>query len=333
MEILRVDPSGEAALRSWYEAYHAGAVAGREAPSNSLGPQDLAVILRTWHGYRSEAYAAYAGGRVVGGALVMMPLLDNPQHMDFDVNVPPAERRRGVGTALFGHVLDVARAQGRTRLLSELIEPYQGKGPAEGKRFAERRGFRCVHREVHQILDLPLSAATAGALSHEVAERQRDYQLRTWSGPCPEELIDGYVALRARFIGEVPLGEMDYQPEHWDTERVRAEERRDAEQKRIVYTTVAIAPDGELVGHTVLKLPERGPDRVNQGHTMVLPGHRGQRLGLGLKLTNLRALLAAYPDCRVVHTWNANDNGPMVALNDRMGFRAVEQMGAYQRDL
>ncbi|MGH3728522.1 MAG: GNAT family N-acetyltransferase [Micromonosporaceae bacterium] len=332
MEIVTVDPYDEPALRSWYEAYHGGAVADRQSPTVWTLPE-LTVVLRRSYEYRTEAYAALDGDRVVGGASAMMPLLDNPRLLEFEINVPPAERRRGVGTALFAHVLDVARAEGRTSLLVEVVEPYQGTGPVEGRPFAERRGFRCVNREVHRTLDLPPDPAVWDALDRHAAERRGGYRLRTWSGACPDDLAAGYVTLRARFIGEVPLGDMDYEPERWDEDRLRSEERKDVDQRRTTYTTVAVAPDGELVGHTVLKVPGHDPGVVFQADTLVLPEHRGHRLGLALKAGNLRTMLAGQPDRRTVHTWNASDNGPMVAVNEAMGFQPVEQMGEYQRSL
>ena len=80
-------------------------------------------------------------------------------------------------------------------------------------------------------------------------------------------------------------------------------------------------------------VPGRDPGKVFQDDTLVLPRHRGHRLGLALKVANLRAVQRAHPDRRVLHTWNAEENGPMVAVNNAMGFRPVERLGEYQRDL
>ena len=228
------------------------------------------------------------------------------------------------------YLLSICRA-GRDSLLIEVVEPYRGKGLTEGVRFAEQRGFTCGSRDVHQLLDLPVDAGRLDELARRADPGE--YRIWTWAGGCPDDLIPGYVALRSRFMSEIPKGAIEYDPEVWDESRLRAEETKWHAQQRTWFTSVAIAPSGEVVGHTLMVLPGHDPEPVYQGDTMVLPEHRGHRLGLALKVANLRAMQAAQPGRRVVHTWNAEDNGPMVAVNQAMGFRSVEQMGVYQRNL
>jgi GNAT superfamily N-acetyltransferase len=215
--------------------------------------------------------------------------------------------------------------------MTEVVEPYQEKGTADGVRFAQKRGFTCRSRDVHQVLDLPVDAGRLDELARHA--EPGDYRLRTWSGPCPDDLVPGYVSLRSRFMSEIPMGDMEYEPEVWNPDRLRAEEEKWQAQSRTWFTTVAVAPNGDLVGHTILVLPGHDPEPAYQGDTMVLPEHRGHRLGLALKVANLRTMTAAQPRRRAVHTWNAEENGPMVAVNDAMGFRRVELTGVYQRDL
>jgi GNAT superfamily N-acetyltransferase len=72
------------------------------------------------------------------------------------------------------------------------------------------------------------------------------------------------------------------------------------------------------------------PGRAYQWDTLVLPEHRGHRLGLALKVANLARMQAGHPDRTELHTFNAEDNPPMAAVNDALGFRAVERMGEWQ---
>ena len=57
--------------------------------------------------------------------------------------------------------------------------------------------------------------------------------------------------------------------------------------------------------------------------TVVQPEHRGHRLGLAVKLANLDALARQAPGVRLIVTGNAAVNGPMIAVNDMMGFEVA----------
>ncbi|GMA20238.1 hypothetical protein [Arsenicicoccus piscis] len=90
--------------------------------------------------------------------------------------------------------------------------------------------------------------------------------------------------------------------------------------------TVALDAHGEPVALNQLKVRADPDAPVMQRGTYVHRAHRGHRLGLGVKLTGLAALAEQAPQTRVVRTWNAIDNAPMLAVNDRLGFVPLEDM-------
>ena len=55
--------------------------------------------------------------------------------------------------------------------------------------------------------------------------------------------------------------------------------------------------------------------------------------GMATKLANLRAFTADFPDVRKVHSWNAEENAQMVAINDALGFKPVEYVAEMQLKL
>ena len=64
------------------------------------------------------------------------------------------------------------------------------------------------------------------------------------------------------------------------------------------------------------------------------PAHREQPArGLALKGHNLRHLQETRPDIGEIRTWNAEVNTHMVAVNEVLGFRAVERLGEFQKHL
>jgi mycothiol synthase len=82
-------------------------------------------------------------------------------------------------------------------------------------------------------------------------------------------------------------------------------------------------PSGELVGFTEIFLNAHRPWLAEQDNTGVDPIHRDKGLGRWIKAVNARRLLDQHPEVRIVETWNADVNAPMLAINDAMGFRCA----------
>lgn len=57
----------------------------------------------------------------------------------------------------------------------------------------------------------------------------------------------------------------------------------------------------------------------------------GRRLGLAVKVANLRLLQHERADIRVVTTYNAEVNTHMVGVNERVGFVPVARLGEFQK--
>jgi hypothetical protein len=74
-------------------------------------------------------------------------------------------------------------------------------------------------------------------------------------------------------------------------------------------------------------------DQVNafQSGTLVAPAHRGHRLGLALKVLNHLELQRSRTEPRVLHTWNAEQNTAMNAVNAALGYQPVELTEEWQR--
>jgi hypothetical protein len=69
---------------------------------------------------------------------------------------------------------------------------------------------------------------------------------------------------------------------------------------------------------------------ASQWGTIVEREHRGHRLGMLVKVENLRNLRRHFPETETITTWNAAENRHMIAVNEELGFRAVERYQAWQ---
>ena len=103
-----------------------------------------------------------------------------------------------------------------------------------------------------------------------------------------------------------------------------------AKQGRTKFTTVALVRRGEVAAFTDLTTVHE-TTRVYQWGTLVRRAHRGHRLGLAVKIANLRRSSAS-ADVRRLVTWNAEVNDHMIGINHRMGFRApLARLGTSRR--
>lgn len=287
------------------------AAAEREFPT--LMPADEAYTLLTTppDDYR---FTCLRTTDYTGAAWITWPQAENQQLVVVELAVLPEHRRQGLGSTLLEAVKAQAVEQHRTALLGETFTPYgEARGP--GAAFASASGFSSQYAALHQVRDFP------GDL--EVPQHP-GYELLSWTDACPEHLIDRYCELLGLVDEEVPLDDLEMQPKRWTPERLRAREEHRRTQRHFGSTTVAIAPDGVLAGYTELTGKPEQPGQLNQHDTLVRPEHRGHGLGRALKMANLHELHERHKGPATIHTWNAEANHPMIAVNDQLGFRPVE---------
>jgi GNAT superfamily N-acetyltransferase len=330
VDIRPLDVTDDVLMRAFWEASREGAVYDR--PFATFGTyDDSAFQLRESSPTRDLiAFVATDGDEVLGGATLSCPLLDNQQMAHGELMVRPRFRSRGAGTALLDALVDLMRERSRSTLMVEAVKPLD-EPTSPGWEFLQHRGFTTGILDLHRVLELPVAAERLDELATEAAAHSSDYRLVTWQGATPDEWVQGVCELEAAFNDEAPSGDLELEPEVWNEERLRAKEARLDALGRTETTTVAVAPNGDVVGLTEMMVTENGLGPVFQSGTLVVGAHRGHRLGIAIKVANLRLFQESFPGERVVHSWNAEENGPMVQINDALGFRPVEHVAEMQR--
>lgn len=327
VDLRDVDKQDESTLHRWWEIYRD---AQSDRPVDYTIPWDVARVAlpTTRDDFHVELFAAYDGELMVGAGLVNLPMSDNPHLAYLDVYVDWAQRRRGVGTLLLAEVERRAGVAGRMTTLVDVFTLPGGTSP--GSAFAEARGYSLGNREGVKAIYLAESEKRWAELEGDAAAALGDYRVLEWDTVVPEEYAVGYCAMLGGFIAMVPTGELEIMDGDWTIERLRASEQhaRDIDQRKIL--AVAVAPDGTLAGCTDLRVNLANTATAYIGMTMVMPEHRGHRLGLAMKLATHRTLRAEYPECELVVTSNADVNEQMNAINQALGYRVVEQLLEYQ---
>lgn len=310
MDIRELDVTDPAARRAWFDVQDASARADR--PHALLEAFDAFEVSATPPATYVDRVRLEAreGDRLVGVAGLELPLTENRDVGWVEVNVLPGHRRQGTGRALWRAVADRARAAGRIRVGGEVSVDLAVTGGALG--FATAMGAEEKHREDHLIAELPVPAAPVDPA----------YGLVTWRGRCPDEHRAAYLAMRNQMNTDVPTGELDLDATVLDDVRLAVSEERLARSYDVRVAAALRRADGTFGGYSLMFVPN-GADHGWQDDTLVMPEHRGHRLGAALKAANYAAL----PEhIRLVHTWTAPDNTAMCHTNTAMGFRVVERM-------
>ena len=330
IELRAFEATDEATLRAWWEVGRAASV---ERPFDAWpGWEAVRTKLATPRSDgRAVLTAAGLGGRVVGASSLWFFDLDNTHLVQVETWVHPDARRRGVGAALLGAAEDRARAERRSPVVATAYAPVGGESP--GSRFAAARGYAVASREETKLVDLRRAPAGWTRLDAEVAAALGDHRVVVAEGAVPEEHLDDFCVLLSAFLGEVPTGDLDLTEARWTRERVRETEDRFRRERVLNVYGLAVAPDGHLCGFSDLRVRRDDPRRAEVGGTLVMPGHRGHRLGLAMKLATHRRLVERFPGCEWVETGNAGVNAAMNAVNEQLGYRVVEQALDLQKRL
>jgi GNAT superfamily N-acetyltransferase len=335
MQIAEIDVYDDAQVKAFWSTAKEGDEFERPHAVYWSLPAALVAYRTPSTSFERHPFAASEDGEVVGTNQVMLPQRDNTHLAFMGPIVKPSHHRRGIGAALLEHGLEYVRSRGRDTVLVEVNRPMTESGPGECAAHAMlvKRGFSDANLELHRVLDLPLAAERLDALDAETGRRRGPYTIVRIDGTVPDELMVGYCHLQEAFNSEAPIGDIEIEPEVWDAARVREREdllRRSGRHER---AAAALAPDGTMVALTEMATTEHQPEVGWQSGTLVLREHRGHGLGLAIKVANLRAFQAEFPKVRAIHSWNAESNGPMVAINDRLGFRPVEYLVEMQLKL
>ncbi len=284
-------------------------------------------------GAERHTFLAYRGDEAVGLVQADLPVYDNLDKVFLDVLVLKQHRLQGVGRALFRHAVDFGLARGRTSAMGfSVITDLDGAPTGSSAPFTAAMGLDNKLTDVRRRLDL--STADDADLDRLLAEswpKAAGYSTVQWGDMPPEELLEDLALLDSSFLDEAPKGDLDFEPEKVDVDRLRRTyETRARYGARPYETGVVHEASGRLVAWSALRVAKSIDWHAWQLVTLVHPEHRGHRLGMITKAVNLRTMRAHEPAVRMIDTFNAEVNAHMIAINEAMGFRAVDRWANWQ---
>lgn len=298
---------------------------------------------RTWIGH-----VARVDGEIVGAAVLVYEKGDTATSGTMDLVMHPERWDRKVAQALLEHSEADARRRGRTSLQSwtlhqarhaeRMLTPATGWGsiiPTRLSQLLAENGYVLEQVERNSVLPLsgPLDLAER-MLAESTAFAGDDYRVVTWTLPTPAHLRAGYADVISRLATDAPSGDLDIDEEVWDEERIVRRDGMFADAGRTLsVAAVEHVPTGRLVAYNELVIGSDPTAPTHQFGTLVVKEHRGRRLGMIVKCANLLRWREIAPQSPKVSTFNAEENRPMLDINEAIGFVPASYAAAWQHKL
>lgn len=317
-----------------------------------LGTDDIAPTARELLAVFHDRFApkrlflARLGGRIVARGVYEWQPEENAPAAFLELQVAKDVRRRGIGTAMLRALEEAAAADGLSVLQSwsshlppvstEVLVPPTGFGAIERSSpavsFALAHGYALEQVDRISRIELPVEHALLAERRRDAEAHSKDYTVVQWVGRCPEEWLADMARLHQRMSTDAPSAAIEFVEEQWDENRMRNLDDMNEAGGRVNLTSAAVhTPTRRLVGYTDIALPEHEGRPATQEDTLVLKEHRGHRLGMLLKIANLEQLMQVSPATPRITTFNAEENRPMLRVNEAVGFVATGYEAAWKK--
>jgi GNAT superfamily N-acetyltransferase len=318
----------------------------RGSDDNSVSAAELLPFYQREPYELRSLWLVVRDGEPVGRIGVDIPLEEGSKSAYWVIELLADAQDKGLGSSGYALVEQTARAHGRSVLQSWAEHPA-ASGPAivpptgfgsipedRAARFYTANGYALEQVERVSALDLRAPAETLEKLLSEAREAAAGYRVVQWSPPTPEEFVDGYAWMKSRMSTDAPAAALEFDEEAWDAARLARHDATSIDGGRLMLVTAAQHIEtGALCAFNELAI---GPDRAAASHqedTLVLKEHRGHRLGMLVKCQGLLTWRELVPESPRITTYNAEENRPMLDINEAIGFAPIAYEGAWKKVL
>lgn len=277
----------------------------------------------------NHRFVAMRAGEIVGNMILAVRRAGTPgceeyaPYVDVFGGVLKQRRRRGVGRALFAHLHDFMGASGKTLASFKVLFP-------DGHGFLAAAGAQSRFRSVENHLalrEVPWKRMPAWRDEVQIARLPLRWEIHAPRVPLARlaQLMTPF----SRLINAQPLGELEMPPIRYELAAFESW-YRELDARGGEHYLILLNAGDEVAAVCDANWDARVPERVHQSFTGVTAPWRGQGLAKAVKAAMLLFLRERRPEVTTFTTYNAQSNGPMLSINQRLGFRVHREECTYQ---
>lgn len=297
------------------------------------------------HGRRST-WVVLVDGEFVGRAGLDIPLEEGSRLAYWEIELLERVWGRGIGQAAHELIVAACNDEDRSVLQAWAARPEGPEARLDAPtgfgsipldhvaRFFLALGYTLEQVERMSEYDLQQPRDRVQALHEDAIAHAAGYRVVQWESPTPEEYRDGYAWMKSRMSTDAPAANLEFDEEQWDAARLMDVERRHLEGgTRVLVTAAQHIESGALCAFNELTIGQDPTAASFQEDTLVLKEHRGHRLGMLVKTAGLIRWHELAPNSPKMITYNAEENRPMLEINETIGFVPVRYVGAWKKTL
>ncbi|MFQ5978716.1 MAG: GNAT family N-acetyltransferase [Candidatus Heimdallarchaeota archaeon] len=232
----------------------------------------------------------------------------------FDLAVLRPYRRKGIGQKLLPLVWEFARKHDKPLVIGSTQEE-------DGKAFLRKMAAQ-------EALDAVESRLYLNKVNWEMIEnwakegpkRSPNSRIEFFSS-VPEEIIDPYCEIFTETLNQAPRQDLQVGDDIMTPEFRRKLEEDFRKNKAQWMTLITREENGDISGLTEMNYHPERHNMIEQLLTGVQEKYRGSGKGKWLKALMLLKIRKEFPQVEIVTTGNATTNEPMLAINQRLGFK------------